>query len=63
MNAYKSVLFNQMDAMSCDMDCKQVLAFIEILSRFGIAKLDKALGYERAANRIIEGQLKLKKVR
>ena len=59
MNGLKAILYDEMNAMSVQMDCRHKLAAIRILSQLAIEDLSKSLDYERTVNKSIEGQLRL----
>jgi len=55
----KAVLYKNMDAMACSMDCRHKLDAIRLIAGRAVEDIDKSLQYARENNQQIEGQLKL----
>lgn len=59
MKTIKAVLYKNMDAMVCSMDCRHKLDAIRLIAGRAVEDIDKSLQYARENNQQIEGQLKL----
>lgn len=59
MKTIKAVLYKNMDAMACSMDCRHKLDAIRLIAGRAVEDIDKSLQYARENNQQIEGQLKL----
>ena len=63
MKTIKAVLYKNMDAMACSMDCRHKLNAIRLIAGRAVEDIDKSLQYARENNHQIEGQLKLFRIR
>ena len=63
MKTIKAVLYKNMDAMACSMDCRHKLDAIRLIAGRAVEDIDKSLQYARENNQQIEGQLKLFRTR
>lgn len=59
MKTIKAVLYKNMDAMACSMDCRHKLDVIRLIAGRAVEDIDKSLQYAKENNQQIEGQLKL----
>ena len=63
MKVLKAVLYKNMDAMACSMDCRHKLDAIRLIAGKAVEDIEKSLQYGRDNNAEIEGQLKLFRTR